>query len=89
VLLCPHFGLPRLPVVRFPAVPFDPRDKVPAIDAFVGDRLAAWVDDIITPEARRWAQERKIPTLLVAVDHNIGLTRPDVDQLLSWAQSRA
>jgi hypothetical protein len=89
VLLCPHFGLPSLPVVMFPAIPFDPRDKVPAIDAFVADRLAAWVDDIVTLEARRWAQGRKVPTLLIEVDHNIGLTRGDVDRLLSWSQSPA
>jgi hypothetical protein len=35
-LLCPHFGLPRFPVVVLPAAPFDPSAKVAAVDAFVG-----------------------------------------------------
>lgn len=62
--LCPHFGLPELPFVVFPPVPFEPSAKVPAIHAFVGDRPVAWVDDTVTTEARQWARGRTAPTLL-------------------------
>jgi hypothetical protein len=82
--LCPYFGLPELPAIAFPPAPFDARLKVPAIDSFVGDNAVAWVDDIVTQEARRWALERTPPTLLVEVDHALGLTRDAVDELLAW-----
>jgi hypothetical protein len=84
-LLCPHFRLPAMPVVAFPPAPFDAAAKVPAIDAFVGDRAAAWVDDVVTLEAKRWAKERPHPTLIVHVDPSAGLTRTNVEELLSWA----
>jgi len=82
--LCPYFGLPDLPAVTLPPAPFDASVKVPAIDSFVGDNAAAWVDDMVTPEARRWAQQRTPPTLLVEVDPAVGLTRAAVDELLEW-----
>jgi hypothetical protein len=84
VHLAPYFGLPKLPFVVFPPMPFEPSAKVPAIDAFVGDRPIAWVDDILTPEARNWAHERAAPTHLVEVDPAVGLTRSAVDDLLAW-----
>jgi hypothetical protein len=86
-LLGPHFGLPALPVVLLPPVPFDPAAKAPAVEAFVGDRAAAWVDDVVTDEARAWAERRPQPTLLVEITASAGLTRPDVDRLLAWARS--
>ena len=84
VYLCPHFGLPELSFVVFPPAPFAPAAKVPAVDAFVGRRPVAWVDDIVTVEARDWAREREAPTLLVEVDPAVGLTRDAVDDLLAW-----
>jgi len=83
--LVPHFRLPEYPVVVVPSIRFDPVEKVPAIDAYAGDRPAAWVDDIVTPEARTWAAERMAPTLLVEVDSAVGLVRAHVDGLLAWA----
>ncbi len=86
-MLAPLFDLPKYPVIGFPPVPFEPREKVPAIASFVGSRPAAWVEDIVTPEARAWAAARRVPTLLVAVDSRAGLTRRHVDRLLLWAAS--
>jgi len=86
-LLCPHFGLPELPVIAFPPVPFDPAAKVPAIADFATEHAVAWVDDVVTSEARTWAQARSHPTLLVEVDHRLGLTRDAVDSLLAWRLS--
>jgi hypothetical protein len=64
---------------------FDPKLKVPAIDAVAGDRALAWIDDRLTPEASEWAATRAAPTLLVPVASDVGLTRAHVDALLGWA----
>jgi hypothetical protein len=85
-LLCPLFRLPELPVIPFPQAPFDPAAKVPAVDAFVGDLPVAWIDDLVTAEARQWATKREAPTLLVEVDPAAGLARAAVDRLLAWAE---
>lgn len=83
-VLSPILGLPQFPVIRFPPVPFHPREKVPAIAALVRDRAAAWVDDALTPEAYEWAGDREAPTLLIGIDPCTGLTRPTVDRLSEW-----
>jgi hypothetical protein len=85
-LLSPHFGLPKLPVVALPPIPFEPRAKVPGVADLAGDHPAAWVDDMVTPEAREWARTRSAPTLIVEVDSATGLTRAAVDELLDWAE---
>lgn len=85
-LIGPILGLPQFPFVPMPPIPFPPDDKVPAIAKFVGERPAAWIEDNFGETARRWAEGRRAPTLLVEIDHKAGLTRSTVDQLLSWAQ---
>jgi HAD domain in Swiss Army Knife RNA repair proteins len=84
-VLAPILGLPELPLVDLPPIPFEPHEKVPGIAAFAADRPAAWVDDNITSEARAWAARRSAPTLLVDVVSAVGLARPAVDELLAWA----
>ncbi len=84
-LFLPLLGVEPLPVVRFPAVPFAPELKVPAVDALAGDRPTAWIDDNHTAVGRRWAAERSAPTLLVSIDPAVGWTRADVDHVLDWA----
>lgn len=86
-LYLPLLGVNPLPVVRFPPVPFDPELKVPAIDAVVGNRPAAWIDDNHTSAGQRWAAERLAPTLLVSIDPAIGWTRADVDRVLDWLET--
>jgi hypothetical protein len=83
-VLGPFFGLPEYPVVALPQIAFVPLDKLPAVAAFVGDRAAAWVDDVVTQEAREWALARPAPTLLAEIDPAEGLTRRVVDRLLGW-----
>lgn len=84
-LLAPLLGLPELPFVEFPPVPFSPLDKVPAVARFVGPRPAVWIDDALTAEARAWAASREAPTLLVDINPAEGLTRDTVDRCLLWA----
>jgi len=84
-VLSPFFGLPELPLVDLPPIPFEPLEKVPGVALVAGDRSAAWVDDNLGPEAREWAEQRDAPTLLVDVDSATGLTRAAVDELLRWA----
>jgi hypothetical protein len=85
--LCPVFGLPALPVIEFPPVPFEPREKVPAIRAYVGDRAVAWIDDVVTREARAWATSRAAPTLLIDVDPATGLAWEQGRRLGRWHTS--
>lgn len=82
----PLLGVGPLPVVRFPPVPFEPELKVPAVDAAIGARPAAWIDDNHTAAGRRWAAARDAPTLLVSIDPAIGWTRADVDRVLDWVR---
>jgi len=84
-LLSPFLGLAELPFVEFPPAPFRPEEKVPAIAAFAAGRPAVWIDDMLTPEAYAWADERPEPTLLIAADPAEGLRRSMVDEALSWA----
>lgn len=82
----PLVELPELPVVPMPPIPFPHDDKIPAIAEFVGARPVAWIDDAIGDAAQRWAKARQVPTVLVQIDHESGLTRPAVDGLLTWAR---
>jgi hypothetical protein len=88
-VLGPILGLEEFPFVPMPALPFPPADKVPAIAAFVGERPAAWLDDVVTPEAHAWARGRQAPTLLIEVDHREGLQRRHVEELLIWRSQLA
>ncbi len=59
--------------------------KLDAIEAYAADRPAAWIDDYIDDECRRWAKRRSAPTLLVETDSATGITEEDVERLLNWA----
>jgi hypothetical protein len=67
-----------------PAPPFRPEDKVAPVDASVGERPAAWLDDLVSAAAREWAAGRTAATLLIEVDPSVGLTRHHVDGLTAW-----
>jgi HAD domain in Swiss Army Knife RNA repair proteins len=84
-LLGPILDLDDFPFVPMPPIPFPPREKVAAIENYVGDRAVAWIDDVLEDEARQWAQSRPAPTLLVPVDPAVGITRRHVEDLLAWA----
>ena len=59
--------------------------KVDAIAEYAGNRPAAWIDDSIDDSCREWAQQRRVPTLIVETKSAIGLTDEHVEQLLGWA----
>jgi hypothetical protein len=92
-LLTPLLGLPELPFIAFSlSIPFNPREKLPAIITYAGHRPVVWIDDALhaddalQSEARAWAASRHPPTLLLGIDPAIGLTRATVDQALHWAR---
>ena len=87
-LLAPLLQLPDLPVIRFPPIPFRPRDKLTAIIRFAGRHPLAWIDDTLPTEAQAWAAERRAPTLLIGIDPAEGLTRPVIEQSLQWADNQ-
>ena len=87
----PHIlGLGReLPVLTFDgrAVFGSAHWKLGAIDAYAGDRPAAWIDDFVDDECRAWAERRAAPTLIVEAESTTGLTEEHVEELLRWAES--
>jgi hypothetical protein len=79
-------GLPLLPVVPLGQLPRSGTRKLAAIQAYVGDRTLAWVDDELYDDAEEWARRRLAPTLLVRTRASIGLSQDDVERLLAFAQ---
>jgi hypothetical protein len=86
----PHaYGLPgSLPFLRFECAPAGGHChwKLSAIDAYVGERPVAWIDDGIDDACRAWAEARSAPTLLVRTDPAIGLTSAEAQALRAWAR---
>jgi HAD domain in Swiss Army Knife RNA repair proteins len=82
----------KLPFRDLPCLSFDGRAvfgsahwKVDAIDAYAGDRPAAWVDDNIDETCIAWAENRGANTLIVETSSSVGLTDEHVSELLRWA----
>lgn len=84
-LLAPLLHIAPLPVVAMPPSPFDPDEKVALIAAYAQQRPAAWIDDLLTPQAHTWAADRAAPTLLIRAEPMIGLTRESIDHVIAWA----
>jgi hypothetical protein len=85
--LAPFLGLPALPVMHFEEpVGADCHWKWPAIEAFVGDRPFAWLDDEIRRDDLARAARRPVPTLLVRVDGTRGLQGAHVARLEAFAE---
>ena len=59
--------------------------KWPGIEAFVGDRSFAWIDDELGHADFARAGRRSSPTLLVRVEGAHGLTALHVEQLEAFA----
>ena len=90
-VLCPLFGLPPLPVIDFGDLTFRVGQtwKLPTIRTYVRDRPFAAIDDEFGADAHRWASRRSIPTLLLDVRADRGLTQEHVDALLYFAATVA
>ena len=82
----------KLPEATLPVLLFQGRAvfgsadwKVEAIDAYAGERPAAWIDDNIDEACRQWAQDRAAPTLLVEARSDVGISEEHVEELLAFA----
>jgi len=60
--------------------------KLDAIDAYAGERPAAWIDDSLDEACHAWAASRSASTLLVQTRSAWGMTDEHVEQLLRWAE---
>lgn len=82
-------GLPELPTLTFEGnARFGSSHwKLDAIDAYAGDRPAAWIDDNLDEHCERWAAGRPAPTLLVPTLAGIGIDEEHVVQLLRFADA--
>lgn len=61
-------------------------EKLPTIQAAVGDRHVAWLDDLLPTAATAWAADRAAPTLLVPVDPELGLGEEHVAAIEDWGR---
>jgi hypothetical protein len=59
-----------------------PVDRPRCCRRLLGDRPAAWIDDLLGPAASKWAATRGAPTLLPPADPAARLTRELVDRAL-------
>jgi hypothetical protein len=81
-----------LPALTFNEATDDPRSsdwKIARIEEMAGDRPLAWVDGTEHGAYRRWARQRKAPTLVVVPEPSTGLSDEDVGELLAFAISVA
>ena len=62
--------------------------KLEAVDAYAGDRPAAWIDDAFNDHCHDWAARRAAPTLLVETEPSTGLTAEHAQTLRAWATRR-
>lgn len=87
--LAPILKLGELPFIRFGSdlATADGNYKLPAVQRFIRDRPAAWVDDDLGDDVSDWAEHRETPTLLVRCDPRTGLLDHHVEQLLAFAHS--
>jgi hypothetical protein len=81
-------GLPRLPHLSFEGKVgrTNAHWKLDAIEAYVGERPLAWIDDAFNEACHEWAGTRAEPTLLVQTTPAEGLTQREVTILELWAQ---
>ncbi len=89
-----HLGLPYLPVIPTREAAGHPHAplhwKTPAVEAYVGDRPYAWIDDDFGRYDDIAAANRTdagIPTRVVTTRIMQGIRRHHVDVLLKWSQS--
>jgi Swiss Army Knife RNA repair-like protein len=81
-------GMPsELPVLTFDgrAVFGSSHWKLDAIDEYARGRPAAWIDDNLDDQCKRWAAYRPEPTLLVLTESDLGITEEHVARLIRWA----
>ncbi len=86
----------KLPFHDLPCLTFDGQAmfgsshwKLDAIEAYAGERPAAWIDDNLGDAARLWALSRKWPTLLVETRSGVGITDEHVQELVEWTEKLA
>jgi hypothetical protein len=89
-VIAPLHGLAELPVIELRWREELWRSgrcwKLPSVAAYVGsERACAWIDDDLPEDAERWARERGAPTLLLRVDHEVGLTDAVVERAIAFA----
>ncbi|HET7416929.1 MAG TPA: HAD domain-containing protein [Solirubrobacterales bacterium] len=80
-------GLPELPHISFGIPSPGAHWKLPELEAYVGERPIAWIDDNFDESCYRWAEQRRWPTLLVPTEPELGLEEGHVAALEAWATS--
>ena len=84
----PKLGLSKMECVHFGAATgwfLNKTWKLADVEAFVGARRVAWVDDELGDDSFYWAE--RVGAKLVHTRASVGMTREDVDDLLDWAKA--
>jgi hypothetical protein len=85
----PHLlGLPKLPHLSFEGRvgATNAHWKLDSIEAYVGERPMAWIDDAFNEACHEWASARAEPTLLVQTTPAQGFTQREAAILERWAR---
>ncbi len=95
--VAPAIGLDRqwdvVPIDRAMAGPvkFGENWKAVSVLAGVGDQPFAWMDDFLVESDKQWAEDRVldrgIPTLLLKIDPDVGMTGEHLAAVRGWAAS--
>lgn len=85
-VLCGPLGLPPLRGIRFGDDESAPgcSYKLAAIERFVGDRPAVYLDDDVGHDVSAWSAEREVRTLVIEVDPRRGLDDDIVRTVLTF-----
>ena len=82
-------GLPFIDFDRYQKPKAGQSRKLPGLQAWLGERAAAIVDDEIGSDMEIWAKSREAPTFLRKIDPRHGIQDEDVHSLLEFARQTA
>lgn len=85
-VISPLHNVPRFPVVEIKAYSRHIHWKFDAIEAYVGDRPYAFVDDDIEDDGLAYADARATPTMWLPTSCSEGLTDEHVEKLEEFAR---
>lgn len=84
-LIGSRLGLPPFAHIDLGVLATNGTRKLHSVQAFVGDRPFAWIDDELFEDAYDWAAARPEPALLIRTQAYVGMTSEHVDALTAFA----
>jgi hypothetical protein len=85
----PYLSFDRHVISPHPPTTMPGHWKLGAIDAYVGRRTVAWIDDAFNDACHTWARDRPSPTLLVETEPSRGLIAEHATLLKEWSRAHS